>query len=214
MVDWHVQIDGYCERTDFSYWSEPVNAVTNGAFVLAALWMWRRCHGVPAARVLCVILFLIGIGSYLFHTHATQWAALADMAPIGLFILVYLFLVNRDFVGLRPWVAVVATSAFVPYAAVMLPVLNALPFFHISDFYWTVPLLLCAYAAFLFKRHTSTARGMLGGAALLCLSITVRSVDETLCAYWPMGVHFMWHILNACMLAWMIEVYRRHVSRA
>jgi len=24
----------------------------------------------------------------------------------------------------------------------------------------------------------------------------------------------MWHILNATMLGWMIEVYRRHLTRA
>ena len=28
-------IDAYCERTDPSYWSEPVNAVTNAAFLIA-----------------------------------------------------------------------------------------------------------------------------------------------------------------------------------
>ena len=30
-------IDGYCERTGPEYWSEPVNAVTNAAFLIAAL---------------------------------------------------------------------------------------------------------------------------------------------------------------------------------
>jgi hypothetical protein len=25
-----------------------------------------------------------------------------------------------------------------------------------------------------------------------------------------LGTHFLWHILNALMLGWMIEVYRRH----
>jgi hypothetical protein len=44
-VNWSEQIDAYCERTDFSYWSEPVNAVTNLAFLVAAVWMWRRTGG-------------------------------------------------------------------------------------------------------------------------------------------------------------------------
>ena len=35
-------------------------------------------------------------------------------------------------------------------------------------------------------------------------------IDETVCASVPVGTHFMWHILNALMLSWMIEVYRRH----
>jgi hypothetical protein len=27
----------------------------------------------------------------------------------------------------------------------------------------------------------------------------------------PLGTHFGWHLLNAVMLGWMIEVYRRHM---
>jgi len=30
-------IDNYCERIDPSFWSEPVNAMTNLAFIVAAL---------------------------------------------------------------------------------------------------------------------------------------------------------------------------------
>ena len=79
------EIDGYCERLDATYWAEPGNAVTNAAFVLAAIWMWRRSGGVPLARALAAILFAIGVGSYLFHTHAQVWAAIADVVPIALF---------------------------------------------------------------------------------------------------------------------------------
>ena len=50
------QIDGYCERVDPSYWAEPVNAVTNLAFVLAALIVWRISRMDPWAKALCIIL--------------------------------------------------------------------------------------------------------------------------------------------------------------
>jgi len=30
------------------------------------------------------------------------------------------------------------------------------------------------------------------------------------CVDFPLGTHFLWHILNAVMLGWMIEVYHRH----
>ncbi len=207
-MDWFQQIDGYCERTDFSYWSEPLNAVTNAAFIVAALIMWRRTGGLPAARLLCVILFCIGIGSYLFHTHATQWAALADVAPIGIFILAYLFLANRDIVGMPWWAALGITLLFAPYAYGVVTLMNQLPFFRISNFYWTVPILLIVYAAFL---RGPVGRGFLIGAAILSLSISLRSVDEILCDQFPIGTHIFWHLLNGLMLGWMIEVYRRHM---
>ena len=35
-------IDAYCERTSAAYWAEPVNAVTNLAFLLAAHFFFGR----------------------------------------------------------------------------------------------------------------------------------------------------------------------------
>lgn len=209
-MDWFAQVDGYCERTDLSYWSEPVNAITNLAFIIAAVILWRRSAGVPVARVLTSILFAIGIGSYLFHTHATLWAMTADVVPIAAFILVYLFAVNRDVVGLKPWVALLATTGFFPYAAAVVWVTQQLPFFNISNFYWTVPLLLCIYAVPLRHRR-GIASGFVIGAAILALSISLRSVDEMLCETLPLGTHFLWHVLNGVMLGWMIHVYTRHM---
>ena len=207
------QIDIYCERTDFSYWSEPVNAITNAAFLVAAFIMWRRTRGLGLikANLLVAILTAIGIGSYLFHTHATGWAATADVVPIGLFILLYLYAGGQDFLGLSWWQAGLLTAAFLPYAAMIVPIMNLLPFFHISDFYWTVPILLAIFAPMVARTAPATARGMLIGAGILTLSITLRSVDMGICDQFPLGSHFLWHCLNGLMLGWMIEVYRRHM---
>lgn len=210
-MNWAEQFDGYCERTDFTYWSEPINAVTNLAFILAALIMVRRVRGDIGGLVLCAILFAIGVGSYLFHTHATAWAALTDVAPIGLFILVYLFLVNRSLLNWPLWLAILGTVAFAPYAAFLVPILNRLPFFEISNFYWTVPILLLIYAAVLRSSRPSLAGGFVIGAAILTLSITLRSVDELICQTIPLGSHFLWHCLNGLMLGYMIHVYATHV---
>lgn len=210
-MEWAAQFDNYCERTDLSYWSEPVNAVTNLAFILAALVMWKRSGQNTGAKVLCVILFVIGAGSYLFHTFATAWAALADTAPIGLFILTYLFLVNKNVVSWPWWVAALGTAAFIPYAAILVPFLNQIPFVMISNFYWTVPILLCAYAFFIRSKHPQTALGFVLGAALLSVSITMRSLDEILCNAIPIGTHFLWHCMNGLMLGYMIHVYTRHM---
>ena len=36
--DLQTRFDLYCERTGVEFWSEPVNALTNLAFVVAGLW--------------------------------------------------------------------------------------------------------------------------------------------------------------------------------
>jgi hypothetical protein len=213
ILDWTRAIDGYCERTDPSYWSEPVNAVTNAAFLIAAWIMWRRVRGqdLPLATLMVVILAAIGAGSYLFHTYAQVWAATADVIPIVLFILLYVFAATRDFLGMGTSISLGVTVLFVPYAAALTGLFALLPFFAVSAPYWPVPLLITVYALLLAFRHPATARGLWIGAFLLILSLVFRSIDEAVCGTVPFGTHFMWHILNGVMLGWMIEVYRRHM---
>ncbi|TCP21609.1 ceramidase [Rhodovulum adriaticum] len=208
------QIDAYCERTDPAFWAEPVNALTNAAFLLAAAVMWPRVRGLPLARALCVVLGLIGIGSFLFHSIATTWAAMADVLPILGFILLYLYVAHREFWGLGRWSALGLTAAFFPYAAATAPLFGLVPGLGSSAGYAPVALLIGLHALFLRRRAPATARGLALGAGLLAVSITFRSLDDPICAALPLGTHFMWHILNAVMLGWMIEVYRRHARRS
>jgi hypothetical protein len=202
-------IDAYCERMDAGFWAEPVNAVTNLAFIVAAIVMWRRTSGLVLARALCVVLAAIGLGSFLFHTFAQVWAAIADVAPIVLFILLYLFAINLHAIGMRLRFAVLATLLFFPYAALLVLVFSLIPGLGSSAGYAPVPLLIILYAAYFRGRDPELARGLLLGALILCLSLAFRTVDLPFCTALPLGTHFMWHLLNGLMLGWMIEVYRR-----
>jgi hypothetical protein len=215
-MDWTHPVDSYCERLGPGYWAEPLNAVTNLAFLLAALVMWRRLGGqrLPLARAMVAVLAAIGVGSWLFHTHATAWAGLADVLPIAAFILLYLYAANRHFWGLGRWAALGATALFFPYAGAMAALFSQVPGLGASAGYAPVPLLILAYAAMLSRRAPSTARGLAVGAGILTVSLTFRTLDQPLCAAWPLGTHFLWHILNATMLGWMIETYRRHMLAA
>lgn len=207
-------VDGYCERLGPEYWAEPVNAVTNGAFLLAAVIMWVRCREVPLGRALSVVLGLIGVGSYLFHTHAQIWAAIADVTPIAGFILLYIFAVNRDVLGVRWYWALLGVVLFFPYAALTVPLWQYVPIYGVSAGYMPVPTLIVLYGMYLWRRQRTVAQGFFVGAGILMLSLLARSVDESLCAQVPLGTHFLWHLLNGAMLGWMIEVYRRHVMIA
>ena len=44
-TDWFETIDAYCERTDATLWSEPLNALSNLAFIaafVASVYCYRR----------------------------------------------------------------------------------------------------------------------------------------------------------------------------
>ncbi|MEM8570219.1 MAG: ceramidase domain-containing protein [Pseudomonadota bacterium] len=208
-MDWFRQVNNYCERTDFSYWSEPVNALTNLAFVLAGLWALRLAarSGDNGARVLSVCLIAIGIGSWLFHTHAQIWSLMADVIPILVFILAYVYLATVRFFALPLWAGALAVIVYIPYSSaftgVFEPIVGNL---NGSMSYMPVPVLILAYAAILRNRRRETAKGLAIGASILFASLFFRTVDEAICPTFPLGTHFLWHILNAVMLGWMIRV--------
>ncbi|MEM8869194.1 MAG: ceramidase domain-containing protein [Pseudomonadota bacterium] len=212
-MEWTARLDNYCERIDPSFWAEPVNAVTNAAFILAALVCWGMLGGKQdwGARLLTVILTAIGIGSFLFHTYATRWALMTDVAPITLFILTYVYLATTRFFGLRWWWGGAAVVAFFPYsAAVSAVVAETFGPLNGSVGYMPVALLIFGYALAMLPRDADTARGLAIGATILCVSLLFRTIDHAICPSFPQGTHFLWHILNGIMLGWMIAVYHRH----
>ncbi len=210
-MSWLDAVDGYCERTSPAYWAEPVNALTNLAFLLAAAIMWPRTRDLPLARAMVAVLAIIGIGSFLFHIHANRLTSLMDVAPIAGFILLYVFAASRDLLRLKGWQAGLSAVAFLPYAAVSVPLWAMVPGLGSSAGYAPVPVLILLFAWLLRRSAPDTARGLAVGAGLLVLSLTFRTLDGPHCDANPLGLHFVWHILNAVMLAWMIEVYRRHL---
>lgn len=209
---WLQSVDAYCERTGPDYWSEPLNALTNLAFVLAAIVVWPKVRGQLTGQVMAVTLAVIGVGSWLFHTHANRLTGLMDVLPILAFILIYVFAATRDFFGARVWVAGLVTLGFIPYAAALVPVFGLIPGIGSSAGYAPVPLLILIYAVLLRQRAPQTARGLAIGAGILTLSLTARTLDQPLCEAVPIGTHLWWHLLNATMLGWMIVVWAQHMA--
>jgi hypothetical protein len=204
-------IDVYCERLGPGLWAEPVNAVTNLAFLIAAGIVAARLGpgAPPLARALCAILAAIGIGSGLWHLFANPLTAIIDVSAIAVFVFAYVFAVNRHVLGWSRLLAWGGLAALVPYLGLGATAFGALPGFAISAAYWPIALLIALYGLALMQSRPAFARGLLIGAAILTVSLTFRSLDMPLCAAFPLGTHFVWHILNAIMLGWMIETYAR-----
>jgi hypothetical protein len=101
-MGWRDPLDLYCERTDAGFWSEPLNALSNGAFWLASADIWRRLG--PGAgtdlRLLTGLIALVGLGSFVFHTVAQRWASVLDVAFIAVFVL---YFIHRALVRLHGW---------------------------------------------------------------------------------------------------------------
>lgn len=209
------QVDAYCERTDFSFWSEPLNAITNLAFILAALaafMLWRKAGRQDAgALVLILLMTTIGVGSFLFHTYATIWAMLLDVIPIMIFMLVYFYLATRAYLAAGRLQAVVATLGFL---GVLLGAPQFIePIFGSSGGYVPALLAMWGFAAILMRKDPETARALAIAGAVFTLSLAFRMMDEPICSHIALGTHFLWHIFNSIVLFVLTRAFIRFKSR-
>ncbi len=208
-------IDSYCERIDPGYWAEPLNALTNVAFLIAALIAWReakRLERVEWATVTIISLIaIIGVGSYLFHTFANGWSVMADVIPIQLAILVYFYLVPLRFYDLPPWGALLAVvGAFVAIYLLGLGLAAAFGPMNGSVGYLATALTLAAMGAGLWARGHPAGAGIIGAMCVFALSLTFRTIDMAACESFPLGTHFLWHALNGLTLGWLALLLVRH----
>ncbi|MCU0529008.1 MAG: ceramidase domain-containing protein [Cyanobium sp. Prado107] len=206
-------LDLYCERLGPGLLAEPVNAATNAAFLLSALWIRTRARrlGVGGDRGiagLTALVVAIGVGSALFHTFATPWALLADVLPILLFQLLFLWLYLRRRAAVGAAVAQVVVSLFLlaTLASRTVPeLLNG----SLAYAPTLVVVLLLGWRE-LRRRHRPE---LLAAAVVFSLSLLMRSVDQLLCPWLPVGTHLVWHLLNAVVLALAAAALMPHSPR-
>ncbi|MFV0472724.1 MAG: hypothetical protein ACK5MQ_00540 [Pikeienuella sp.] len=213
-MDW-TPVDIYCERLGPAFWAEPLNAVSNLAFIIAAAAACAAARRAGRLEALTIVMILlaatVGIGSFLFHTFATRWASTADTTPILFFILFYLFLAARRFLGLPILIALVAPLLFPPFAALFMRLWRgALPSLNGSEGYFPVALALLLFGALLWRRAHPAALWLFAAAGVFALSLTFRSLDQAVCGAFPFGVHFLWHCLNGLLLGVVMFAFIRH----
>ncbi len=205
-------IDLYCERIGPGLLAEPLNAATNGFFVIAAWWCWRSARASTRrdVMVLAVTMFAIGIGSGLFHTFATPWAELLDVIPLLFFQLAYLWLHLRRVAMLERVTAASLSCVFAAAIAIcaMYPqTLNG------SLAYMPAATALMLMGVQQTFASGSDARGLIAAGLIFIISLTARTVDNLLCAHWPWGTHFIWHSLNALVLFIVVGAYVRGANK-
>ena len=215
-MDWHKQIDGYCERITPEFWAEPWNAATNASFVIAALICLiaaaRRGRLDGPVLWLSGLTAVIGVGSFLFHTYATAWAAVADVAPIGMFILTYFTISMRCYAGYGWGKSVLLTLGYVLALVAVSWVVNTLLRDLIGGSVSYVPALLAllAVGGWLRLRGHPAGLWLIGAALIFAVSLTFRAIDLPLCHDHSHGWHWVWHILNGVVLGSLTYAVIRH----
>lgn len=215
-MDWFAPIDSYCERLGPGLLAEPLNALSNAAFIIAALWAaraaLRRGNREPVVWLLIALVFVIGLGSLAFHTFANGWSALADVLPITLFIYGYLAFALRRFLGFAWWQLAVALGGLVlvTYGAE-----SILPsgFMNGSGAYLPALVASMLVSLQLFRQGHPAQLNVSLASIVLFVSLMFRTADIVLCSLLPIGTHFIWHILNGVVLALYLEAAIRYGGR-
>jgi hypothetical protein len=218
---WLTPIDSYCERLGPGFWAEPLNAVTNAAFIAAALYalvLWRRAGARDwPALWLIAVTFIVGTGSFLFHTFANRWSLLADVLPIAVFIYSYFLLAMRRYLSLGLVAAIAVTVLFAAFNMSFDRLwLGILPGMTLNGSVGYVPAALALFAVGIVcgvSGMRDAGRALLTAACVFALSLLFRSIDDTVCARMPAGTHFLWHVLNALMLGLLLKAAIVHSSR-
>jgi dipeptide/tripeptide permease len=208
---WTQAVDLYCERTGPGLWAEPINAISNAAFVIVGLAMLAKARSSGSGawvQVLCVWAAAIGAGSFLFHILANRWSELADVIPIWSFIFVYVVFTLRRLFDM-PW-GLIGRVALISLASILL-VMWLLPessgeATNESIQYLPAVAALAAFAGALVWSGKPGAGLVLAACGVFALSLLFRSIDLDVCDRIPIGTHFLWHILNAAMVGLLLIV--------
>ncbi|WP_433270528.1 hypothetical protein ACQPZF_10030 [Actinosynnema sp. CS-041913] len=191
-------VDAYCERLSAGFWAEPLNAVSNLAFLVAAALLWcRHRPGPRSLRALPVLLALVGLGSLSFHTVATRLTSALDVGFIAAFVLWYLVVFAHWFLGARWLVAWLAVPAFAVLALVTSPPAGLIPG---GSGGYLAPWLALVVVAVVAAARRQPWRELAWAAGIFVVSLTLRTLDQPLCGVWPSGTHHAWHALNAVVL--------------
>ncbi len=202
-------LEMYRERSgDPAFWAEPINALTNVSFVIAAAFALdlavRRQALRPSTLVLIALTAAIGFGSFLFHTMPSYRTMWLDIIPITLFQVLFLWLISQKLLSTNGWMSAGIVIAVVGSSFALLPIQEP---FNGSLFYMPSLVALVAFGALWAKRNIAEPYLLGGAACFFALAITARSID--LIVPWPFGTHFLWHLLNglvvyAALRAWII----------
>jgi hypothetical protein len=200
MNTWFNSVDIYCERLDASFWAEPINATSNLSFIVAGFFLWRLRSS--RSRLMAILIIVISLGSFSFHTFANRLTGLIDVLAIALYLLTFAFLIPKQ------WSR---NSILIQLGSIILLILSiVLAHLLISYLKPTLPwlppamylgawLALIMFALMTQYSNKAAARCLWLAVIVFPASLLSRQLDMPLCDSIG-GSHWLWHLFNGLTL--------------
>lgn len=201
----------YRERAyDPAFWAEPVNAITNSSFLIAAMYGLWFAHSrnalTPVTVTLIALAMTIGVGSFLFHTAVSPFTMWLDVVPIATFQVVFLWLLCQELLGFRT----ISTAIIV--LIVLAGSFLLMPKYHIlngSLFYAPSLLAVLVLGGLWAQQSPQEPYLLIIAGGCFTLALAARTVDWQV--PWPVGLHFLWHLLNGVVVYCAIRAWVVHL---
>ncbi len=196
-------VDFFCERTRAGFFDEPLNLISNLPLIWVAFVIQRN---IKEAKItdktisfLRILVYVIILGSFAFHSTAMQWGRFLDLVPIALFYLIHAYVVARRILRLSRWSIFLQVLTFclvaVLYRRYIEPDGNLLyPPFSGAIALSVIHAVLC------FRKGVPCAYMIAVLGLLACLGFLLMKLDIALCDLIPIGLHWLWHIVAAVIL--------------
>lgn len=211
-MDWFGSIDAYCERYAPGFGAEPLNMMTGLAFLLAGALAFRRAPTRPDRHV-ALALALVGVASAVQHGLALQITFWADLAANVIYLVLLGSLMLRRLAGVSVTVALIGAGSVVLAANTVLVALQLRAVFGIAtDTFFLLLLVLLGAALAMRRSQPTTARSLAVAAVVLAAGLPFRFLDAAVCEAWPIGTHWLWHLVNAISAALVLAALARHTD--
>ncbi len=206
-------LDSYCERAGIlGLTQEPFNVASNAAFIITAIiLLYRQYQTVGFSlkifdiTLLPLTIIAIGIGSTLWHLYAASPYIWADIIPITFFLNLYfvVFLLRIAKVGKKQTFLAWALFQIITWACQTYLPQNLM---HGTIMYLPAFVILCIMMLYIILTFHPATSLMIKAFGIWIGSLFFRTIDLGICAFFPVGTHFIWHILNAIVLYILVRV--------
>ena len=195
----------YCERTSSDILGEPINFFTNLFFIIfSVLLLFNKSI---LNKKYALLIFLIGVGSMLFHSIPNRLTGFLDIFFIISFIFYYIFTLYIK-LNIKKYISAIISIVFIVICFVF-GIFSKNTLLGSSAFYLPIIFhMLFLYLYFLNNKKIYMYHNLfLFILVLFSFSLLLRSVDLYLCNLFFIGTHFLWHILNALVLYLLVKFY-------
>jgi hypothetical protein len=151
---------------------------------------------------MAILVILIGLGSFSFHTFANRLTGLLDVLAIALYLVAFAFLIPKQWS--RNWLLIQLGSVLMLIVSIVLaqslmsylkPALPWLP----SGMYLGAWLALIMFALVTQYSNKASARFLWLAVIVFPASLLSRQLDMPLCDSIG-GTHWLWHLFNGLTL--------------